>query len=63
MLVISEAVLPTLRSAVVLIPCDKNATSLTLPNTGGYVWVLGFPSVVTLEQEEMSLTGPLGRTV
>jgi hypothetical protein len=63
MLVISEAVLPTLRSSFVSIPCEKSATSLTLPNTEGYVWVLGFPSVVTLKQEEMSLTGPLARTV
>ena len=38
-------------------------SSLTLPNTAGFLLVLRLPPVQTLDQRGMILTGPLWRTV
>ena len=37
-------------------------SSLTLPSIAGFLRVVRFPSVVTLDPWEVALTGPLGRT-
>ncbi len=45
------------------IQCGRSAFSSTPPNIESFLWILQFPPVVTLDQYEMILTGPLGRTV
>ena len=37
-------------------------SSLSLPDVAGFLRVLRFPPVVTLDPKEVALTGPLGRT-
>ena len=37
-------------------------SSLTLPSTTGFLWVLWFPPVVTLDPLGVAFTWPLGRT-
>jgi hypothetical protein len=45
------------------VTCEKSTSSLTLPNTTGFLQPFWVPQVVTIYQYGMVLPGSLGRTI